>query len=495
MITASNYFNQVSKIGIQNLPETLKKSHDFVNRVTANGQNWRGYDASATIKNTIDLYFSKLDEFEKTSVPAKKAVQKKEAKPAAPKKKPARSKVKSATRKPSIKKDKARAVESVKDEIKFILRFVNMHGKDKTWNQIRLFINAMQRTILEKKIRKTSPYAKHIRLMQDSLISMFNGMGVDDTIKVDIQSKTLSVLLKIAGKEKQMASIRFIKSYVGLQGRIITKEKAKNLYNRIANAINKNKLLKSDHYYGKVQAILKSLKLFAERTKSVNTLQIHSAELNGLMGILNGCGECLDGLDDTSQSVLRNTIMNSEDVVNLKFDKLGFQGKWLDFIGDPGKGFTAMVYGRPKMGKSYLSVEFAGYLARSHGTVLYVAREEGIDDTMQQKLKDKDVAHPDLFVSDFLPDDLSRYDFIFIDSVTKQGLTPSQLEALQRSNPGKSFIYVFQVTKDGTFRGRNEFAHDVDVLIEVPEKGIAVQNGRFNQGGQMEIFDSGTLRH
>lgn len=43
--------------------------------------------------------------------------------------------------------------------------------------------------------------------------------------------------------------------------------------------------------------------------------------------------------------------------------------------------------------------------------------------------------------------------------------------------------------KDGNFRGKNEFQHDVDVVIEVPEQGKAVQFGRYNQGGEMNIFE------
>jgi len=33
-----------------------------------------------------------------------------------------------------------------------------------------------------------------------------------------------------------------------------------------------------------------------------------------------------------------------------------------------------------------------------------------------------------------------------------------------------------------------EAQHDVNVVIEVPEKGRAVQFGRYNQGGEMNIF-------
>jgi len=75
-----------------------------------------------------------------------------------------------------------------------------------------------------------------------------------------------------------------------------------------------------------------------------------------------------------------------------------------------------------------------------------------------------------------------------LDSVNKLGLNPKELEKLKVDNPGVSFIYIFQATKEGKFRGTNEFQHDVDVIIEVPKKGIAIQNGRFNQGGEMRIF-------
>jgi predicted ATP-dependent serine protease len=129
-------------------------------------------------------------------------------------------------------------------------------------------------------------------------------------------------------------------------------------------------------------------------------------------------------------------------------------------------------------------------LARNHGKVLYVAKEEGLDMTLQKKLNDKAVAHPNLFVSSFLPTTLANYDFIFLDSVNRLGLEPKDLNKLKSENPSKSFIFIFQSTKDGNFRGANSFQHDVDVVIEVPEKGKAMQMGRFNQGGEIPIFET-----
>lgn len=142
------------------------------------------------------------------------------------------------------------------------------------------------------------------------------------------------------------------------------------------------------------------------------------------------------------------------------------------------------------MGKSYLCVDFSGYLARNHGRVLYVAKEEGLDLTLQQKLADKAVAHPNLDVASYLPTSLAKYDFIFLDSVSRLGLKPEDLNRLKAQNPTKSFVFIFQTTKEGNFRGANSFQHDVDVVIEVPRKGKAVQMGRFNQGGEISIFNN-----
>jgi len=97
--------------------------------------------------------------------------------------------------------------------------------------------------------------------------------------------------------------------------------------------------------------------------------------------------------------------------------------------------------------------------------------------------------HPDLYVSNYLPEDLSKYDFVFLDSITKLKLTPSDLAVLEANYPNISFISIFQVTKSGNFRGNNGFQHEVDVVIEIPEKGKAIQYGRFNQGGEMDVFD------
>jgi len=502
MIGITNYYTTIENQNIQrkNLPSALQKGWDYVNQVTKKGKDIEIYKSSQIVKRTIDLYFEKLQAFLKSKrKPAKESKQAKTSVKTEPDKKPISIKSKKSnvpskspveTPKAVVRKVNTSFVEKLSFEIRLIKRFLNLHEKAKTKNQIRLFLNYLQRAITEKEVRKTSQYAEDAMEIQKRLINLLDRFGKEKIIQVVIPSKLRARYLSILGKQTELQSVKFIKSYISLQGKAVPTIKAKKLHNKIARKINAGSLTKKDRYWDEIESIVTNLRGFIKTNPVGGELRVESKTLNGLNGIVQGSNFNISLNGPEVSQKRENVIMNSMDIMKLNFEKLGFTGKWLKLIGNPSKDFTVMVYGKPKMGKSYLSVDFAGYLARNHGTVLYVAKEEGIDDTLQEKLKDTKVAHPDLFVSDFLPEDISKFDFIFLDSVTKMGLSPDDLESLKSKYPDKAFIYIFQSTKGGNFRGNNEFQHDVDVVIEVPELGKAVQFGRFNQGGTMDIFGS-----
>ena len=56
-------------------------------------------------------------------------------------------------------------------------------------------------------------------------------------------------------------------------------------------------------------------------------------------------------------------VMSSEQLLSLEFETIGLQGRWKELIGDPSVGFSMMVFGQPKSGKSTLMLEFAQHLA------------------------------------------------------------------------------------------------------------------------------------
>jgi hypothetical protein len=501
MITKENFREKIKGVNIASFPSDLRELHSFVIEATENGSNWNAYNEE-DVKYIIDTYFDKLNKLTASEDEEKKEVlvKKQTNRSASPSKE---DRVKKEKKVPTPRQDQEQnfeLVERIPEEIRFIRRFLSFNGKRKAKEDFLRFINALHKAIIEKRIRKSSRYAKEINHIQENLIKTYNTMS--RPVQVEINDKTFLAYKELVKSEKVLPSVALIKRYINLNGKYGVKDKANALMDAMKRAYDKGHVRKSDKYIAVFDRMFDNLKKYV-RNKGQKILDIEETELNGLNGVLESCGcQSMNGFEeeehDLHESIIDDSteitskpntgVMNSMDFKNVQFKTVGFVGKYRQLIGDPSQGFTAMVYGRPKMGKSFLCVDFAGYLARNHGHVLYIAKEEGLDFTLQEKLKAKDVAHENLFVSDNIPEDLSMYDYIFLDSVNRLGLSTQDLQALKRNNPGKSFIYIFQTTKDGNFRGANEFQHDVDVVIEVPEVGLAVQHGRFNQGGQMKIF-------
>jgi predicted ATP-dependent serine protease len=170
----------------------------------------------------------------------------------------------------------------------------------------------------------------------------------------------------------------------------------------------------------------------------------------------------------------------------MEFETIGLQGKYRELIGDPSVGFMAMVYGLPKSGKSTMCLDFANHLAQNHGKVLFCPIEEGYGYTLQEKIDRLGASHPNLFIAEQVPEDLSEFNFVFIDSVSKAGMEISDITALHKKFPRTAFIFIYHSTKEGKFRGGNEHAHEVDVIIEVVN-GEASSVGRFNSKTKIKI--------
>jgi hypothetical protein len=188
-------------------------------------------------------------------------------------------------------------------------------------------------------------------------------------------------------------------------------------------------------------------------------------------------------------------IMSAGQLLRYKYDEVPFTGEWLAFVGRPSVKFHAMIYGRPKQGKSILSVKWAKYLSENFGRVLYVASEEGFSKTLQKKVAEFAMDNNNLDFANFRDFEQIKaavnagsYKFVFIDSVNFIKITPEDVEDIKAENPTTAFITIQQATKSGQFRGSQEFAHNCDVVIRV-ENGIAYQQGRFAEHTEMAIFD------
>src|ERR1035437_6318252 len=451
MINADNYYSKVNSIDFSSLPPALQKGHEYVDKVTMKGESWTAYETSPTIQKGIDGYFLKLSEHfpettEKKTVPEKEVdvhFPKNEAKNEPKKSHPHKEHKVHAEK---VEEEDFEQVERIPDELRFMKRYVNLSGKKKTNEDLLRFINALQKAIIERRIRKESPYAKQVRYMQDALLKVYNGMK-GRSVQIEVNPKTLHEFKKEIEGEKLFLSVQLIKRYVNLHGKVGIKEKAKKLFEQISKAVKKKKIGKGDKYATKLNEIWLSLQSFLA-DKNKKTLPMNSAELNGLLGFLgtntkklydtdekklktikkkgnlitfkkpfyprgtsdqgytqlmvtrirkeksgaikiegqgrdsdwyksinelfdsinwewmermhamDGRDNCNCGLsgieDEQEESQNGNKIMSSIDFADMKFKRIGLADKWKELIGDPAPGFTAMVFGLPKMGKSYL---------------------------------------------------------------------------------------------------------------------------------------------
>ena len=186
-------------------------------------------------------------------------------------------------------------------------------------------------------------------------------------------------------------------------------------------------------------------------------------------------------------------ILSASELETMDYDKYIFgEDRFGNFIGNPAVGFHAIVFALPKAGKSIWSMQFADYLANHFGNVLYIASEEGFKGTIKDKITEWTTNRTHLKFANFkgyeeIKDNISGYEFVFIDSLDFANITVDEMEELKELNPTTSFITVKQVTKDGKFRGSQEYAHNCDIIVEIIE-GIAYQKGRYNPKAEMEVF-------
>jgi len=519
--TPQNYIDQSCKIPLANLPETLVKGHQLA--VKAFAEQQQAYHSNTTVKSTMDHYLNALNEH--VGVSSTLRVQKAntktkttQIKPKAVTKRTSQTKVE--IRKASkhskkwvvwnldldqrfanekfdskadamrfihqnnlkvvapqaITKPKAtetKIVEKIPDEIRFIQRYVQMHDKVRTRLVVNRLLSSLQKAMLEKRIRKTSVYAKEILQIQDQLIRCLNRMG--EKAEISIAKKYLSHYRQIASSQRIRESIALLKRFVRLHGRENIQEKARKLVKEMELMVNTGKITKRDPYVISLNDAYKSLKAYLKDDKG--TPKIQEEMLNGIQSLLGSSVSLVDS--NTNKSL--SGVVTSEALMQMDFETIGLQGRFRELIGDPAVGFRAMVFGQPKGGKSTLMLEFAHYLASNHGNALYVAYEEGYGYTLKEKITRIGAIHPKLHFAEQLPKDLHKYGFVFIDSVSRAGMELADMIKLKNKYSRTSFIFVFHSTKDGKFKGGNELAHEVDTIIEV-ENGIAKGKGRFGQG-------------
>ena len=500
MLTVKNINTEYPKISQAKLPTVLKKSEfDFVK------ENLDLYNDDNTIKEYIDTFVAKLNEVASKSKPkAEKKTSKKSSVKKPAKKKAAPKKKASSKRKTSSKpKTNTKSVGNVDLQVTLIKSFVNMHNKAKTKKQVVNLYKRIEKAATELKIRKTSKHAGEIKYAAQTLQKAYNETkGNSETIvKIKIPESKYENLYNIAHSEKQKLSVGYIKRYIGMYGAKDMYDRADRLLKTINNALKNKKVTSSDLYYDKIKTIQKVLNSFI--TKEDAVLYPESINLKGLSGIagvdvpkkkkslnanksLSGINENIIPSSKVQSDSLPDGIVSSAQLKEMKFDYIEFAGNWKDLIGNPSKPFHIMIYGLPGSGKSTQSVNFVKYMATDHNfKVLFLSKEEGVSNTIQEKFNRLNAFHKNIYVTADMPDDLSYFDLLVIDSVNEMNMTPDDIRKIQETYPNLSTWQIFKATKEGKFLGQSDYGHLCQVELVCEDRHCQAHKNRF--GGNVRV--------
>jgi len=200
--------------------------------------------------------------------------------------------------------------------------------------------------------------------------------------------------------------------------------------------------------------------------------------------------------NDSKKQVKRqksNRTLTSKELMSLNFETVQFDQGWERFLPNATKRMNIGISGGPKNGKTAGACQFAAYLTR-FGKVLYNFADQGIIQNTQDiwALAGLD-NNSNAEASDFNTlEDLDaecasgKFQYIFIDLINsyidRTKIKPHEFEDRYiKKYPNISFILMFEVTKQGKFKGDQKWMHIVDQIVEVKDY-LMETRGRYGNG-------------
>ena len=151
----------------------------------------------------------------------------------------------------------------------------------------------------------------------------------------------------------------------------------------------------------------------------------------------------------------------------------------------------------PGNGKTTYAVVFADYFGKEHGKTLYCPAEQaGANKDFQNLLnrlgirasfdiqKNANV----LTENDIIGLVQARgYKLIVLDSVNKMRITPEGIGKIRQACPELAILSIMQSTKDGNFKGSQEYKHDCDIYLNVENFVVYQSKARSAGAAKMAI--------
>jgi len=193
-----------------------------------------------------------------------------------------------------------------------------------------------------------------------------------------------------------------------------------------------------------------------------------------------------------------NSIQSKKDIMQgvtveqlrqMKFKTYNMKGDfWGLVIGEkPSNPFSVIIHGIPGSGKTTASLKLADYLGSKHGKVKYLSSEMGISDGLQAMIERIGMKSKNVFFDSSkkplneLIAELKEHKFkmLIIDSANFIGYSPEDIETIKTEVKGLSTFVILQSTKDGKFKGNNDYAHNADVVLKIHDLEVFTEKTRF----------------
>ena len=365
MISATNYLKSIGIIDTRKLPQVLQEGHQFF--VDAGHL----YQIDETVKETLDLYLKSLNAH--------------------------------LANKKSNMVNSSRSKNRPAKDLTFIERFINLHSKIQTKQQIGIYIKALQQAIVRKEIRKSSPYAGYIEQIQKKLINRFNILPENGLVKICINKQWLAEMKEII--KGRPSSINYLDGFDGIDDNNIASIKPKKRTLDIFNSMDE-----------------------LESEPSENTFRLEG-ELGKFLGNLERFELAITIEGDQGGGKTRLAYQLANAFANIGSEVAVFSleiGRKSDLI--------------RRMREDYIQSEnlknifIADQLPKGLGTIKEAAK---------------------------------KFDVIVLDSWNKVGVPSIEFDRLRKEHQDTIFLVIFQRTTQKTIRGGTAPLFDAGINIEV----------------------------
>ncbi|ROH98379.1 hypothetical protein EGI16_21325 [Chryseobacterium sp. G0240] len=188
-----------------------------------------------------------------------------------------------------------------------------------------------------------------------------------------------------------------------------------------------------------------------------------------------------------------------KNVLDKKIERLKLYGVWLEAFGNPGrKGKVWLFYGEEKNGKTWFSILFADYLAKSE-PILYVSAEEGLEESFQDVLMRANVDTENkkfkVIGRGVSLQELDEYlstryapKIVFIDNITVyvEELKNGGLQKLLKNHPEKLFIFIAHEERGEPYTATAKMVKRLaDRIVRI--QGLVATVGGRTDGGKFII--------